>query len=121
MKICVSAEEPELHSLIAEEFGHSNFFVIYDTTNGNWEAFPNKATEAGVGAGIVAAEQVIDLGAEVVLTGFVGPHGEKKLQSADVRIVMDEDGTVWSSIQRYIKKHPECAPAPTPAIPAPPE
>ncbi len=121
MKICVTAEEPDIHSLTSEEFGHAPFFVVYDTEKSSWEAFPNKAPEAGVGAGIFAAEQVISLGAEIVLTGFVGPHGEKKLTTNNVKVVMDEDGTVWSVIENYVKKHPECAPKGMPTMNAPPE
>ena len=120
MKICVSAEEPDLQAIVSEDFGHGQFF-IYDTGNGSWEAFPNEAPEAGVGAGIMAAEMVIKLAPQVVLTGNVGPHGIKKLQSAGIRVVQDEEGTVWSSIQAYIKKHPECKAATTPARTVPPE
>lgn len=121
MKICVSAEEPDLHAMIAEEFGHAPFLVIYDTETGNYEAFPNKGPQTDVGAGIVAAEMVIELGAEVVLTGYVGVHGQKKLQSGNIKIVSDEEGSVWSAIQKYMKKHPECKTSPTPAKTAPPE
>lgn len=121
MKLCVSAEEPDIHAMVAEEFGHAPFFVIYDTDTGKWEAFPNDAPEAGVGAGIVAAETVIKHGPQVVLTGYIGTHGEKKLRSANIRIVQDEEGTVLSAIDKYVKKHPECKTAPTAARTAPPE
>ena len=121
MKICVSAEEPDLQALVSDDFGHAAFFVIYDTEGGSWEAFPNEAPEAGVGAGIMAAEMIVKLAPDVVLTGGIGPHGIKKLRSADIKIVQDEEGTVWSSIQRYMKKHPECKPADAPARTIPPE
>ncbi len=122
MKICVSAEEPDIHALVAEEFGHSPFFVIYDTDTKAWEAFPNVAGEATEGAGIVAAEQVVGLDADVVLTGYVGVHGEKKLRSKNIRIVQDEDGTVEASIKRYVQKHgDECRTAKTATQVAPPE
>ena len=115
MRICVSADEPDLQALVSEDFGHASFFVIYDTADGSWEAFPNEAPEAGVGAGIMAAETVIKLAPDVVLTGAVGPHGIQKLRSAGIKIIQDEEGTVWSSIQAYLKKHPECGAAQTPA------
>ncbi len=121
MKLCVSAEEPDLQALVSDDFGHAQFFVIYDTENSSWEAFPNEAPEAGVGAGIMAAEMVIKLAPHVVLTGGIGPHGIKKLRSANIKVVQDEEGTVWSSIQAYIKKHPECKAAATPARTVPPE
>ncbi|NLK26652.1 MAG: dinitrogenase iron-molybdenum cofactor biosynthesis protein [Euryarchaeota archaeon] len=121
MKICVTAEDADLHALVSEDFGHAAFFVIYDTETGSWEAYPNTAPEAGTGTGIVAAERIIELGAQVVLTSYVGPHGERKLRSANIKIVQDEDGAVWSAIQRYLKKHPECKTAATSAKTIPPE
>lgn len=121
MKIAVPAEEPDLQALVSDDFGHAAFFVIYDTEDGSWEAFPNDAPEAGVGAGIMAAETIVKLAPQVVLTGGIGPHGIKKLRSADIKVVQDEEGTVWSSIQGYIKKHPECKAAESPARTVPPE
>ncbi len=122
MKLCITAEEPDIHSLIAEEFGHAPFFIIYDTDTKIWEAFPNKAGEAAEGAGIIAAEQVISLEADVVLTGYVGVHGNKKLSSRNIKIIQDEDGTVEASINRYMKKYGDaCRTAKAPARTTPPE
>jgi predicted Fe-Mo cluster-binding NifX family protein len=122
MKLCVTAEEPDIHSLIAEEFGHAPFFIIYDTDTKSWEAFPNKAGESTEGAGIVAAEQVVSLEPEVVLTGYVGVHGTKKLSSRNIRIIQDEEGTAEASIKRYLKKYGDaCRTAKTPAQTDPPE
>ena len=122
MKLCITTEEPDIHAFISDDFGHSPFFIIYDTDNGSWEAFPNQAGEAAEGAGIAAAEQVISLEADVVLTGHVGMHGSKKLNSRNIRIVQDEEGNAEASIKRWVKKHgEECRPAKTPAQPAPPE
>lgn len=122
MKLLVTAEEPDLYALVDEEFGHSSFFVIFDTNTGNWEAFPNQAPQAGVGAGIFAAEQAIKLGPEVVLTGYIGPHGQKKLESAGIKIIQDEEGTVASAIDKWMKKNPsQCKASAAPARTAPPE
>jgi predicted Fe-Mo cluster-binding NifX family protein len=122
MKLCITAEEPDIHSLIAEEFGHAPFFVMYDTDTKAWEAVPNQAGESTEGAGIVAAEQVISLEADVVLTGYIGVHGTKKLGSRNIRIIQDEDGTVEASIKRYLKKYGDaCQTAKAPAKTAPPE
>ncbi len=122
MKICVTAEEPELRSLVAEEFGHSPYFIMYDTLTEKWEAVPNEAGPSTEGAGMVAADQVARLEADVVLTGFIGPHGVKKLRSKNIKIVQDEEGTVEASIKKYVKKHgSECSTAKAPARTEPPE
>lgn len=104
MKICISAEEPELESLIAEEFGHADYFIIYDSETKEWNSYPNDATLSAEGSGMMAAEQVVKLGAEIVLTGYVGPHGKKILEDSGIKIIMDEEGTVRTSLDRWLKK-----------------
>ncbi len=70
----------------------------------------------------MAAEQAVKLGAEVVLTGYVGPHGQKKLESSGIKVIMDEDGTVAAAVERWMKKNPsQCKVSATPAKTAPPE
>jgi predicted Fe-Mo cluster-binding NifX family protein len=61
---------------------------------------------------MVAAAQVASLEVDVVLTGYVGPHGVKKLRSRNIKIVQDEDGTVEASLRRYLKKYGTHAPRP---------
>jgi len=122
MRLCITAEGPDKGSLIAEEFGHAPYFMIYDTSTGSWEAVPNRAGAAAEGAGILAAEQVISLEADVVLTGYMGVHGSKKLGSRNIRVIQDEDGTVEASVRRYMKKYGDaCRTARTPARNEPPE
>ena len=53
---------------------------------------------------MMAAEQVVKLAPEVILTGYVGPHGKKILTDAGIKLVMDEDGTVRGAIDRWLKK-----------------
>ena len=61
-------------------------------------------------------------GQGVVLTGYIGVHGTKKLGSRNVRIIQDEDGTVEASIKRYLKKYGDaCQTAKSPARSSPPE
>lgn len=122
MRICVTAEEPDVKSLVAEDFGHAPYFMIYDTGTQAWETVPNDAGPATEGAGMVAAAQVASLEVDVVLTGYVGPHGVKKLRSRNIKIVQDEDGTVEASLRRYLKKYGDACPtAKTPARPSFPE
>ena len=43
----------------------------------------------------------------MVITGFIGPHGIKKLQSKNIKVVADEEGTVKEAIERFNRRHPK--------------
>jgi predicted Fe-Mo cluster-binding NifX family protein len=121
MKLLATATGPSLQSEIDDDFGHSAYFVVFDTETQSYEAHVNKAGESSVGSGLMAAEQIVSLNPDVVLTSYIGPHGQRELRKAGIRIVMDEEGTVWSSIERFMKKNPECQTKDRPAVTAPPE
>ena len=104
MKLCVTSTGPNLDDELDEEFGHCAYFVVVDPSTMEFTAVVNEGHNAEMGAGIYAAETVLKLGCEVVITGWVGPHGQKKLASNNVRIIMDEEGTVRQAVERFKKK-----------------
>ncbi len=104
MRLLVTATGPTLDDEVDEEFGHCAYFVVVDLESGKVEAVENKGHDAEMGAGIYAAEQAIALGVDVVVTGWVGPHGQRKLASKNIRIVMDEEGTVREAVERFKRK-----------------
>jgi predicted Fe-Mo cluster-binding NifX family protein len=107
MKICVTVSEGSLDAEIEEEFGHSPLFICVDPETMVFTVHDNVLQETDVGYGIQTAENLIKLGADVVITGFIGPHGVKKLTSKNIRVVADEEGTVREAIERYNRRHPK--------------
>jgi len=104
MKVLVTSTGPNMDDLLDEEFGHCAYFVVVDPETMKFEAVLNEGHDAEVGAGIYAAETAVKLGVEVVITGWVGPHGQRKLLSSNIRIIMDEEGTVREAVERFKKK-----------------
>jgi predicted Fe-Mo cluster-binding NifX family protein len=104
MKVLLSSEGPALDDMLDEEFGHCAYFIVVDPRTMEFEAVKNEGQDAEVGAGIYAAEQAIRLGVSVVITGWVGPHGQRKLTSGNIRIIMDEEGTVREALERFKRK-----------------
>lgn len=104
MKILVTSTGPELDYLIDEEFGHAEYFIIIDPETMEFQAIKNEGHAAEMGAGIFAAEQAAKLGVSVVLTGWMGPHGQQTLTKHNIRIIMDEEGTVLEAVERFKKK-----------------
>ena len=50
----------------------ANIFQIHDTENGEFNAIENKGQMSGGGAGIAAAQQIIDEKVDAIITGNLG-------------------------------------------------
>lgn len=102
-KIAVSSEGPTLQDRLDPRFGRAAGFVLVDLETMQAKYVDNGQSQAmGHGAGIAAAERVASAGAEVVLTGAVGPKAFSALQAAGIRIGQDLGGiTVAEALERF--------------------
>lgn len=102
-RIAVTSEGPTLQHAVDPRFGRAGGFVVVDTDTMETTYVDNGASQVlAQGAGIQAAENIVNAGAEVLLTGFVGPKAFAALQAAGVRIGQDlEDLTVEQAIERF--------------------
>jgi predicted Fe-Mo cluster-binding NifX family protein len=103
MKIVVTAYGKDLSSKTDRSFGRAKWFILADTETGAFEAHSNEQNvNAAQGAGIQAAQNVANLGAEAVLTGNVGPNAFRTLSAASIRIfIIKEDMTVEQAISEW--------------------
>jgi len=103
MKVCISSTNNDLEASVDPRFGRCQYFLFVDSETMNFEAVGNPAFIAGGGAGIQAAQFVVNKGAKVVLTGDVGPNAFQALQAGGVKIVTGTQGLVKDVIERFNK------------------
>ena len=103
MKICVTAKAESLDAQIEARFGRCSFFVIVNTETMNYKAVSNTAANAMGGAGIQAAQTLVDKDVSVVLTGNIGPNAYRVLSAAGIRMVTGVTGTVKNAVKQYQK------------------
>ena len=103
MKIAVTSYGEEMESTMDKSFGRAKWFVLVDSETGAYEAHSNRQNiDATQGAGIQAAQNVANLGAEAVLTGNVGPNAFKVLNAAGIRIfIVKGDRTVEEAVREW--------------------
>jgi predicted Fe-Mo cluster-binding NifX family protein len=101
MKIAISSRGNALESEVDPRFGRCQFFIVYDDGSGDFEALNNSAQSAAGGAGIRAAQTVIQNGANVVLTGNVGPNAFQALEAGGVSVFTGANGTVREAVEQY--------------------
>ena len=101
MKIAVSATSGNLDAQIDPRFGRCPYFVIVDPETMKFETVQNVSQSAPSGAGIQAAQIVANTGAEVVLTGNVGPNAFQALSSFGIKIITGVLGTVREAVEKF--------------------
>jgi len=91
MKVAITSSAKTLADPIDMHFGRAKFFILADTETGKAVAHDNAQNlHAAQGAGIQSAETVVQLGAETVITGSVGPKAYRALQAAGIKIALVE-------------------------------
>lgn len=101
MKVAITAEQPGMDSMMDSRFGRCAYFIIAETETQDWEALENRDAALSSGAGIAAAQLVVNKGAKAVLTGHVGPKAAQVLNAAGVQIVSVPDGTVRQKLEDF--------------------
>lgn len=89
MKIAISTKGGSMESELDPSFGRTRTFLLFDTENRSFTAHDNTENwNAAQGAGIQAAQSVIQLGATAVITCQVGPKAFQALKAGGVRIFL---------------------------------
>ena len=103
MKVAVTANGVDLDAHISPVFGRCPTYILVDTETMQFEALDNPALSAPGGAGIQAAQFIIERGAQAVVTGNVGPNAFGVFQAAHVPVFLLGSGTVHNALEAYKK------------------
>ena len=101
MKIAVSSQGEHLDAPASPVFGRCPTYLFIEPETMEFEAVPNPAMSQGGGAGIQAAQFVVNQGAEAVLSGNLGPNAFDVLQAANVPGFLVSEGTVRQAVEAY--------------------
>ena len=112
-RICITAQGPTLEAPIDDRFGRCANFIFVDPDTLKFETAPSPGAMAGGGAGIQAAQFIVDHKAEIVLTGHVGPNAFEALNAGGVKVFTGISGTVRDAIGQFQSGHLTKASSPT--------
>lgn len=102
MKLALSSKGEDLNSSLDERFGRAKQFIIYDLDKDSYTSISNKQNlNASQGAGIQSAQNIINAGADVIITGNVGPNAFKTLQAAGIDIYLTSNISIKEAITKY--------------------
>ena len=104
MKIVVPVEENKLESNVFFSFGRASYFLIYDTETQESRFLPNAGAASQGGAGIKAAQAVVDSGAAALLTPRCGENAAAVLKAANVKLYRTTDGSAMDNVTAFLTK-----------------
>ncbi len=102
MRIAVTSTGNELISDMDPRFGRAKYFLIVDSETLEYEVAENKQNlNLPQGAGIQAAKAIVDLKADVLISGNCGPKAFQVLNAAGIQVVTGANGRVIDAITQY--------------------
>jgi predicted Fe-Mo cluster-binding NifX family protein len=102
MKIAVTATSDTIDAKLDRRFGRTAWVILFDTETKDWQAVENTQNlQAAQGAGIQTAQTVVDSGADVVISGNVGPKAFRILQAANLDVYLSDAQTVQEAIAGF--------------------
>ena len=103
MIVAVSSSGISLESNVDARFGRCPYFIIYDTGSETFSHMDNQSRQAIGGAGIQAAQMIVNKNIGAVITGNIGPNAFKVLSSAKIDVYSGVTGTVQEAIEKMKK------------------
>ncbi len=109
MKIGIAIKEKNLESDISDVFGRSPYFAFINVEDGKiveTEIEENRNADQVGGAGISAAEAVVQKGINFLIANNVGPRAADVLKQFNV-VVYFEEGKAKDVLEKFIKEQLE--------------
>ena len=102
MKIAITSIDGTMEGMVDERFGRARKLIVYDVGTDKFEVAENsKQMNLAQGAGIQAAQNVVNLGVGAVISGHLGPKAFQVLTSAGVEAYSAVNMTVAEAVKQH--------------------
>lgn len=103
MKLAIPVNEDSNDTSICISFGRTPYFCIYDTDTDCVSYMDNSGAASQGGAGIKAAQNLVDSKISVLITPRCGENAASVLNEADVKIYKTLDDSVSNNLDAFKK------------------
>jgi len=106
LKVAVSSQGEGIDSGVSPVFGRCPFFVIVEVSEGEIKevkSLANQAMSQAGGAGIMAAQNIGNEGADAIISGATGPRAFGVLQQLGIEVYQNVGGTVKENAEKLSK------------------
>lgn len=102
MRIAIPVDEKNLTSNVSASFGRTPYYLIYDSDTKDATFVVNSAAASAGGAGIKAAQLVIDNKADVLLAPRCGLNAADVLKAADINLYKSTSESAQANIDAFV-------------------
>lgn len=102
MKIAIPVDEKTLESNVCVSFGRTPYFLIYDVETKDSIFVDNSAAASTGGAGIKAAQIIVDNKANALLTPRLGENAADVLKPAEIKVYKTTTASAKDNIDAFI-------------------
>ncbi len=104
MKIAVPVLDKDFNKTeISPSFGRAPYFLFYDTQSETKKFVENTASSSQGGAGIAAAQLLVDIKVEVLLTPRCGQNAAQVITSAGIRIYKTKSADLQGNLKSFLQ------------------
>ncbi len=104
MKIAIPVDAKSMESTVCASFGRAPFFLVYDTETADAVFVENTAASGTGGAGIKAAQIIVDQGVGALLTPRCGQNAVDVFRSADIKLYRSKENSAKDNIEAFVKE-----------------
>ena len=101
MKIAVSCLGRTLEEPLDKRFGRAAYFLVIDSDTLKYSVIDNSAQSSSGGAGIAAAQLVLDHGVEAIVTGQIGPNAMDVFKATNISLYQGVPGTAYENVVAF--------------------
>jgi predicted Fe-Mo cluster-binding NifX family protein len=101
MKIAIPVDDKSMETSICISFGRTPYFLIYDTESEGRVFLDNSAAASQGGAGIKAAQTVVDSNVSALLTPRCGENAAEVIKAANIKIYKTTNDSIQDNIDAF--------------------
>ncbi|GAB6156390.1 NifB/NifX family molybdenum-iron cluster-binding protein [Desulfosporosinus burensis] len=101
MKIAIPIDDKSMETSVCPSFGRTPYFLIYDTESKESVYLDNSAAASQGGAGIKAAQTIVDNKVSALLTPRCGENAAEVLKAANIKLYKTVDASIVHNIKAF--------------------
>ncbi|PKM94531.1 MAG: dinitrogenase iron-molybdenum cofactor biosynthesis protein [Firmicutes bacterium HGW-Firmicutes-1] len=101
MKIAIPVEDKSMESSVCQSFGRTPYFLIYDTQSKESVFLDNSAAASQGGAGIKAAQAIVDNKVSALLTPRCGENAAGVIKAESIEIYRTMNDSIQDNIDAF--------------------
>lgn len=98
MKIAIPVNDKSMAASVCDSFGRTPYYLFYDTASKESTFLDNSAAASQGGAGIKAAQTVVDNKADALITPRCGENAAEVLKAAHIKLYKTLNDSIQDNI-----------------------